>query len=224
MFLAMGIAGLLPALKSITEKVHVSKYAGKRVAVDMYVWLHSSALQCSKKICEGKPPRRFARDCMERVKMLKRHGVVPIIVFDGGLLPAKAEEELKRARKREETLARAVGAEEAGDMAAAKRFYRQAVDITPALANELVQELKASGVEYVVAPYEADAQMAYLALSGRVHAVISDDSDLIAYGCPRVRSRSTTSSFSSASLSPPRPACRFPSPPSPPPPSACPVL
>jgi exonuclease-1 len=41
-----------------------------------------------------------------------------------------------------------------------------------------------------VAPYEADAQLAWLAkldsLMGGVSAVISEDSDLIAYGCPVV--------------------------------------
>lgn len=44
----------------------------------------------------------------------------------------------------------------------------------------------------MVAPYEADAQLAYLsgleAVKGGVVAVISEDSDLIAYGCPAVRS------------------------------------
>ena len=34
-----------------------------------------------------------------------------------------------------------------------------------------MQALKAAKVEYIVAPYEADAQMAYLALTGMVHAV-----------------------------------------------------
>ena len=38
----------------------------------------------------------------------------------------------------------------------------------------------------IVAPYEADAQMAFLAISGAVHAVITEDSDLLTYGCPRV--------------------------------------
>lgn len=41
-------------------------------------------------------------------------------------------------------------------------------------------------VEFVVAPYEADAQMAYLAITGQVHAVITEDSDMLPYGCPRV--------------------------------------
>lgn len=38
----------------------------------------------------------------------------------------------------------------------------------------------------MVAPYEADAQMSYLALRGDVHAVLTEDSDMLAYGCPRV--------------------------------------
>lgn len=48
------------------------------------------------------------------------------------------------------------------------------------------QVLQQEGVEYIVAPYEADAQMAYLALNDLVQVVITEDSDLIAYGCPRV--------------------------------------
>lgn len=51
----------------------------------------------------------------------------------------------------------------------------------------VLQALRAAGVEFIVAPYEADAQMAYLAINGLVHAVITEDSDLLPYGCPRVR-------------------------------------
>ncbi len=44
------------------------------------------------------------------------------------------------------------------------------------------------GVEFLVAPYEADSQLAYLASlpqeAGGVAAVISEDSDLLAYGVP----------------------------------------
>ena len=58
-----------------------------------------------------------------------------------------------------------------------------------------MQALKAIGVEYVVAPYEADAQMAHMALTGQVQGVITEDSDLLAYGCPKVRSLTTYMSF-----------------------------
>lgn len=53
------------------------------------------------------------------------------------------------------------------------------------------QILRSENIEFVVAPYEADAQLAYLATleaeKGGVAAVITEDSDLIAYGCPAVR-------------------------------------
>lgn len=46
--------------------------------------------------------------------------------------------------------------------------------------------LKQDGVECIVAPYEADAQLAFLSQTGYVHAVISEDSDLLPFGCKRV--------------------------------------
>lgn len=48
------------------------------------------------------------------------------------------------------------------------------------------QELRRENIEYIVAPYEADAQMAFLAKNGFVHAVITEDSDMIPFFCPRV--------------------------------------
>lgn len=48
------------------------------------------------------------------------------------------------------------------------------------------QELRRSRVELIVAPYEADAQLAYLSRSGLVHAVITEDSDCLPYGCKKV--------------------------------------
>lgn len=41
-------------------------------------------------------------------------------------------------------------------------------------------------VEYYVAPYEADAQLAYLYLTNRAHVVITEDSDLLIFGVKRV--------------------------------------
>jgi exonuclease 1 len=41
-------------------------------------------------------------------------------------------------------------------------------------------------VDYVVAPYEADAQLAYLERIGLVDGIITEDSDLLVFGCQRV--------------------------------------
>ena len=45
-----------------------------------------------------------------------------------------------------------------------------------------MQAAKQLGVEYYVAPYEADAQLTYMYLKKRVDAVITEDSDLLAFG------------------------------------------
>ena len=41
-------------------------------------------------------------------------------------------------------------------------------------------------MDCIVAPYEADAQLAYLMKTGITSAVISEDSDLLVYGCQKV--------------------------------------
>lgn len=42
----MGVAGLLPALKSVTLQVHVSKFSGKRLGIDAAGWLYRGAYSC----------------------------------------------------------------------------------------------------------------------------------------------------------------------------------
>lgn len=41
-------------------------------------------------------------------------------------------------------------------------------------------------MDCIVAPYEADAQLAYLTKAGLAQAVITEDSDLLAFGCKKV--------------------------------------
>ncbi|XP_056175529.1 exonuclease 1 isoform X2 [Syzygium oleosum] len=182
----MGIQGLLPLLKSIMAPVHVRELEGCSVAVDTYSWLHKGALSCSRELCNGLPTTRHIEYCMRRVNLLRHYGVKPVLVFDGGLLPMKIEQENKRGRSRKENLARAIEHESNGNHAAAYECYQKAVDITPSMAHELIQVLKQESISYVVAPYEADAQMTFLAVSKQVGAVITEDSDLIPFGCPRI--------------------------------------
>ena len=68
-----------------------------------------------------------------------------------------------------------------------------------ALTGPLSQAARAQGVDCLVAPYEADAQLAYLSKAGIVQAVITEDSDLLAFGCKKVLKQhvSRSSSFSS---------------------------
>ena len=50
----------------------------------------------------------------------------------------------------------------------------------------LSQECRKLGVQCIVAPYEADAQLAYLSKEDIVDVVITEDSDLLVFGSKRV--------------------------------------
>lgn len=52
----MGIAGLLPLLRSITRKVHIKELAGQAVAIDAYSWLHKGIYgACAVDLFHGRP-------------------------------------------------------------------------------------------------------------------------------------------------------------------------
>lgn len=98
----------------------------------------------------------------------------------------KKEQEMKRARVRKAYLERAQEHELSGNRTAAYDCYQKAVDITPQIAFQLVKVLQQEHIDYIVAPYEADAQLAFLSLNGYVDLVITEDSDLIPFGCMKV--------------------------------------
>ena len=41
---------------------------------------------------------RYIDYCMHRVDLLRHHQIIPVLIFDGGLLPMKANQENKRQR------------------------------------------------------------------------------------------------------------------------------
>ncbi len=80
---------------------------GQTIAVDAYVWLHRGAYGCATELVTGKPTRKYVDFCMQRVRLLRHHGISPYLVFDGGPLPAKLGTEKERERKRSENVQKA---------------------------------------------------------------------------------------------------------------------
>ncbi|CAM9639417.1 unnamed protein product, partial [Phaeothamnion confervicola] len=182
----MGIPGLLPVLKSITRRVTLEDYRGFTVGVDGNCWLHRGAASCSEELCQGVHTDRYVGVCMRLVSLLQSHGVRPLLVFDGAALPAKGARNAERREARRENLEKARAALAAGEAAAARQHFARAVSVTPTMVQRLVVELRRAGIPFVVAPYEADAQLAFLSKQGVVDAVVTEDSDSLPYGCRRV--------------------------------------
>lgn len=123
---------------------------------------------------------------MHRVRMVKHFGVTPYMVFDGDFLPSKARTEASRAKRREDSQKAGLKLLKAGKPSQAQLELQKAIDVTPEMARHLIEALKKEGVPYVVAPYEADAQLVYLERQGLTNGVISEDSDLLVFGAKRL--------------------------------------
>ncbi|KAG5338503.1 hypothetical protein C0989_007275 [Termitomyces sp. Mn162] len=182
----MGITGLLSALKSIQVTKQLRELSGKTIAVDAYVWLHRGVRTCATELATGKPTHKYVDYTMRHVRLLRHHGIEPYLVFDGGPLPAKKGTEDDRKRRRDEARARGDALAAAGKHSQAREFYLKSVDVSPQMAYQLIKALRAESVAYVVAPYEADAQLAYLERTGTVDAILTEDSDLLVFGCQHV--------------------------------------
>ncbi|ROW00283.1 hypothetical protein VSDG_03493 [Cytospora chrysosperma] len=182
----MGIQGLLPLLKSIQKQTEIKKFSGEVFGVDAYGWLHRGAVACAIELAQDKPTRKYVDFAMHRVRMLKHFGVTPYLVFDGDYLPSKARTEASRAQRREDTKKAGLELLKAGKPSQAHLELQKAIDVTPEMARHLIDELKKDGIPYVVAPYEADAQLVYLERSGFISGIISEDSDLLVFGAKRL--------------------------------------
>ena len=125
---------------------------------------------------------RFVDFALSRVRMLIHFGITPYLVFDGDYLPSKAATEISRAKRREESKRLGLELHKLGKTSQAHLELQKAVDVTPQMARQLIEELKELGVQYLVAPYEADAQLAYLERKGIIHGILSEDSDLLVFG------------------------------------------
>lgn len=114
--------------------------------------------------------------------MLISCGVRPLLVFDGARLKMKEGTEEERARNRAEHRRKANEWLAKGNSVMAHKMFSVAVDITPAMAYEMVQVARSLNIQCIVAPHEADAQLTYLFRTGKAQLVVTEDSDLLAFG------------------------------------------
>jgi exonuclease-1 len=182
----MGINGLFAHLSPLLRPINLKNAVGLTVAIDGHVWLHRAAFVDAVASSGGRVTLAHVRYFSNRAKLLMNLGIKPLIVFDGNELPAKSLIDDGRYQRRSASLARAIGLRDCGNMRSADDHFAQSADVSHDFVHEIVNALRSEGFHAHVAPYEADAQLTFLARSGIADFVISEDTDLAVYGCPRV--------------------------------------
>jgi exonuclease-1 len=187
----MGITGLLPLLKESVDQTHISKFRNQRLAVDGYCWLHRALYGSTLSDMTGKSlneSTRWIQYCMGILDMLLSYEIEVYLVFDGKNLPAKERTEADRAASRSKNLELGYEEKRKGNKAEARSLLARSVDVSPRMAAQFMQVLRKHRpqVKFVVAPYEADAQLSFLCANDLVDGVISEDSDCVPYGCKSI--------------------------------------
>ncbi|EJD51765.1 PIN domain-like protein [Auricularia subglabra TFB-10046 SS5] len=182
----MGVTGLFEFLNAKRSHSHIETLAGTRLGIDGYVVLHRGALTCARELASGVPTTAYLHEVKRLLLMLRHYDIEPYFVFDGQALPAKANVTRRRMAVREEAILRAATLEKKGDKRASAVAYKASVVVTTQMVTQTIKILRAAGIPYLVAPYEADAQLAFLDRVGLIDAVYSEDSDLVVFGVQKL--------------------------------------
>ena len=130
--------------------------------LETYVWLHQALYSCGFDIAIKNDYAQLLRVVLRRIEMFLRHRITLVLVFDGAPLPSKENTENKRELNRQDNLQKGKELLAAGDKTEANKFLTRSLDVTPLMAHKVIKMAQEKGIECIVAPYEADAQLAYL--------------------------------------------------------------
>ena len=103
----MGVTKLLPNVGPLCKVENFFEAARNRViGVDAHVWLHHFAYACAEDIVARSDFEPLAKMFIQRCQFLLGHGIMLVIVFDGGSMPAKGRTAQQRAQTQARQYAR----------------------------------------------------------------------------------------------------------------------
>ena len=167
---------------------HISKLSGKKIAVDISIYMYKYASEDN-----------LIENIYLMLSIFRYYNVIPIFIFDGKP-PAEKKELLQKRRedKKEaeieynnlknklqinENMDEIEKQEISNSMDMLKRKF---VNVSKNDIEKVKNLIRAYGATYYDAPGEADELCAMLTIKGKVWACLSEDMDMFVYGCPRV--------------------------------------
>jgi flap endonuclease-1 len=184
--LGVDISGILKG-----TQIDFNDLSGKRIAVDAYnaIYQFLSAIRQPDgrplSTSDGRPTSHLIGLLTRNIRLLNA-GILPVYVFDGPPNEMKLRTLEERRKIKEEAEVKYREALERGDLEAARSYAMQTSRMTDTIVSESMKMLELMGIPHITAPEDGEAQASYMASSGHVWAVASQDYDSLLFGTPRL--------------------------------------
>ena len=130
------------------------QYRGLVLGVDMSAWIHRFLYRHSAAYLVDGEVWQTATLVQREVLRCRKSGITVIGVFDGSASRNKAEQDAGRAATRAHAM-------EQFEATGHKEWLHKAMGIAWDLKKAVIHKLCEIGCDYIVAPYEADPQLAW---------------------------------------------------------------
>jgi len=168
------------------EKIHLRELRSKRIVIDASIYMYRFAAMDS-----------LIENMYLLCSILRYYDISALFIFDGPTRSASKYHTIQRRREQREKAisAYAIYVKQLEDADADRRDYitskmeqlrRHAVKLRSKDMSAVKNLLDAYGIMYRTAKGEADELCAALVIKGHAYACLSEDTDMFAYGCPRV--------------------------------------
>ncbi|KAK4510361.1 pheromone processing endoprotease [Mucor velutinosus] len=165
------IGVLLQSIDRNQRTIKFSEYKGKTVAIDGDYFLLDGASRTALEPVWNHSANSYNDYLLEFTQLLEENGVTPIVVFGG--LPLSFKQSMNNECRKARQAALNSGS------------HLGPVTISEDMAIATITKLMEKKIKCIVAPCETSAQLTYLAKTGKVDAVVSEDPELLAFGCPK---------------------------------------
>lgn len=175
----------------IAREISIQDLSGKKLAVDsfnmLYQFLTTIRQQDGSLLTNsrGKVTSHMS-GLFFRTTKLMRENIKLAFVFDGTSPDLKKEERERRQELKKDAEEKYKEAVEKEDVELMRKYAGRTTRLTKEMIEESKNLLMALGLPVIQAPSEGEAQAAYMVKKGDFYAVMSQDTDSLIFGSPRV--------------------------------------
>jgi flap endonuclease-1 len=174
-----------------SKEISIEDLKGKKLVVDAFNMLYQflttirqrdgSLLTNSK----GKVTSHLS-GLFFRISKLMKQDIKLAFVFDGKPPELKKQERQRRAEIKKSAERKYQEAVDEGDIELMKKYASRTTKLTHEMIEEAKELIEAFGLPVIDAPSEGEAQAAHMVKNHDFYALISQDTDSIIFGSPRV--------------------------------------